>query len=98
MPGQARAGDRSVGICPLHKQPRGVTGKVLPAQGIVFTDGKANAIMGNKVIHSCGHVGTIISASSIQSSSGKADGRQGDKVAGGPITTIMSQQSSTNTD
>ena len=97
MSGQARVGDSQVGVCPLHKTPRGVTGTILPGQGIVFQDGKANAIMGNSVIHSCGHVGKVVSVSNIANSGGRGDARVGDQVAGGPTSTIVAGQSVVNT-
>ena len=45
--------------------------------------------MGNSVIHSCGHVGKVLSASNIANSGGRGDARVGDQVAGGPTSTIV---------
>ena len=89
MAGQSRAGDMTVGVCPLHKSPRGVTGRIIASQGNVFTDNKANALLGDKVIHQCGHIGRIVTCSQISTSGGKGDARVGDKVSGGPNSTIV---------
>jgi len=61
----ARVGDIAVGTCFCHQTPISVTGVIVNGSGVVFSNNKAVARLGDNVIFSCGHSGVIASGSGI---------------------------------
>lgn len=93
MSGVAKVGDIAVGVCSGHLIPIGVSGVIVKGESTVLTNGIPTAAVGDIVCFSCGHVGVIVSGTSITTMKGKKVAMIGSNVVGAMVATIVSGSS-----
>jgi len=84
----SRINDIVVGTCPCHKSPISVTGFISSGSSDVLANNSGVSRIGDIVVFSCGHVGTIISGSPNVTSNGIPVSRISDTTSC-PIGTIV---------
>jgi hypothetical protein len=98
MPGMARIGDRTTGVCrhPSHDPAITVGGSITTGSSSVTDEGKGVARIGDTVTSDCGHIGNIVTASSQISAEGSLVARQGDSFSGVYSGNIISSSGPTS--
>jgi len=86
----ARLGDKGTGKCTCHNHTKDKTGTIIGSSTNVIINGKPVALLMDKIITSCEHIGIIIKGSSTTITNGKPTVRLGDKFTGCFTGTIIS--------
>ena len=95
MRNQARLVDLGVAVCCCHSGCVGTIGTIIPSQSHSKCDERSIARMGDIVIFSCGHIGVIVSGSSLDVTVESGAARIGDAIVGCPIGIISTGSSLT---
>jgi uncharacterized Zn-binding protein involved in type VI secretion len=97
MPGQARLGDRTIGICSAHTVPITVGGTIVTASTDTFVNNRGVARLGDLVQTDCGHTSLIVTASTDSLANNRGVARLSDAVASGPyVATIITASTDTS--
>jgi len=94
----ARLGDKGVGRCCCHHDPkcRDRVGTIIGGSVNVLTNGLSTARMTDYLIASCGHVGMIIGGSTKTLTNGLSTARLGDSFSGCFTGTIIGGSANVN--
>lgn len=97
MPNQSNLGTIVVGTDSGHSSPRSFSAPIMKTSTDVFAGSTGAGRLGDLVVNSDGHTGTIVSGSSTVMINGLPAARLGDKVIGTLTGTIVGGVSSIQT-
>lgn len=84
----ARLGDKCIGSCKVHGPD--IIGTIITASPNVNVNGRQVARLGDKVLANCGHIATIITATTKTDSNNRfGTATLGDKVGASPYEGII---------
>ena len=89
MSGIARTGDIGVGVCTSHIVPIPMVGTLLGTCGTVTTNGIPSGLVGDLVIGGCGHIGVVVSGTSVVKMTGRPAAMIGSAFVGAFSGTIV---------